>query len=328
MSILITGSGGFVGRNLVELFLKDKYSVLSPSKDELDLTNPNEVGKYFKKNHIETIIHCATTSRNGTSYPVNTCENNLRMFFNIERHMTPSMKMINLGSGSEYSRSHWYKKMSEEYFGKYIPEDSHSYSKYLISKYIQDTNSENLICFRIFGIFGKDENYRYKFISNSIVKNLLGMPIVINQNVIYDYLYSNDLYKIVVYFVNNKTKEKIFNITPTESIDLLTIAGLVNKVSDHKCEIRVLNPGVGVEYSGDNKRLISEIGKFQFTTYERAIADLSGHYKKIKNTLDVNAIKEDLYLNYAKELRKKYFIKDDENGEGKTSEIQAERRKW
>jgi len=311
MSILITGSEGFVGRNLAELFLKDKYPVLFPSQDELDLTKTDEVGKYFKKNHIETIIHCATTLRKGTSYPANTCENNLRMFFSIEKHLTPSMKMINLGSGSEYARSHWHKKMPEEYFGKYIPEDSHSYSKYLISRYIQNTNSENLICFRIFGIFGKYEDYRYKFISNSIVKNLLGMPIAINQNVIYDYLYINDLYKILVYFVNNKTNNKIFNITPTESIDLLTIAELINKVSDNKCEIKVLNPGIGVEYSGDNKRLLSEIVKFQFTTYERAIADLFGYYKKIKDTLDVDAIKQDLYLDYAKELRKKYFIKDD-----------------
>ncbi|MDD5197121.1 MAG: NAD(P)-dependent oxidoreductase [Candidatus Omnitrophota bacterium] len=310
MSILITGSGGFVGRNLAESFSKDKYSVLSPSKAELDLTKPDAIGRYFKKNRIETIIHCATTSRKGASYPVDTCENNLRMFFNLEKHMTPSMKMINLGSGSEYARSHWHKKMPEEYFGKYVPEDSHGYSKYLISKYIQDANRENLFCFRIFGIFGKHEDYRYKFISNSIVKNLLGLPIIINQNVIYDYLYINDLYEILVFFVNNKTKKKIFNITPAEPIDLVAIARLINKISGNKCEIKVLNPGIGVEYSGDNKRLLSEIGKFKFIAYEKAIADLFGYYKKIKDTLDVDAIKRDLYLNYAKELRKKYFIKN------------------
>jgi GDP-L-fucose synthase len=75
----------------------------------------------------------------GKAYPPETCENNLRMFFNLEKNLNPSMKMIALGSGSEYARSHWRKKMPEEYFGKHTPEDSHSYSKYLISKYIQDT---------------------------------------------------------------------------------------------------------------------------------------------------------------------------------------------
>ncbi|MEK7133342.1 MAG: NAD(P)-dependent oxidoreductase [Patescibacteria group bacterium] len=191
-----------------------------------------------------------------------------------------------------------------------MPEDSHSYSKYLISKYIRDTNAKNLICLRIFGIFGKYENYRYKFISNAIVKSLLGMSIIINQNVIYDYLYITDLYKIIEYFINNKTKNKIFNVTPTESIDLVTIANIINKISGNKTEIQVLNQGIGVEYSGDNKKLLSEIGNFQFTSYEAAIADLYEYYRKNKDVLNVNAVKQDCYLDYAKELRKKYFYKN------------------
>jgi len=312
MSILITGAEGFVGRNLVEFFLSKKYSVLFPTEDELDLTHSDVVEKYLKDNPIETIIHCATTLRDGTSYPVNTCENNLRMFFNLQKHMIPSMKMINLGSGSEYGRKYWHKKMPEEYFNEHIPEDGHSYSKYLISKYIKEINNENLICLRIFGIFGKYEDYRYKFISNAIVKNLLKMPIVINQNVIYDYIYITDFFRIVEYFVNNKTKNKIFNVTPTESIDLVTIANLINKVSDSKSEIHVLNKGIGVEYSGDNRRLLSEIGDFQFTAPEAAIADLRKYYIEISDSLDVNAIKQDAYLGYAKKLHANYFCKQNE----------------
>ncbi len=310
MNILITGSKGFIGRNLAELFPQNKYTILSPLKDELNLAKSDDVDKYFKNNRVEAIIHSATTSIDGKSYPPETCENNLRMFFNLWKHASPSIKMINLGSGSEYARSYWHKKMPEEYFGEHIPEDSHSYSKYLISKYIRDTNAKNLICLRIFGIFGKYENYRYKFISNAIVKSLLGMSIIINQNVIYDYLYITDLYKIIEYFINNKTKNKIFNVTPTESIDLVTIANIINKISGNKTEIQVLNQGIGVEYSGDNKKLLSEIGNFQFTSYEAAIADLYEYYRKNKDVLNVNAVKQDCYLDYAKELRKKYFYKN------------------
>lgn len=312
MNILITGAEGFVGHNLVELFLDNKYSVLFPTKDELDLTDSDSVGEYLKNNPIETIIHCATTSRDGTSYPVNACQNNLRMFFSLLKHMTSSMKMINLGSGAEYGRKYWHKKMPEEYFDEHIPEDEHSWAKYLISKYIKDINNENLICLRIFGIFGKYEDYRYKFISNAIVKNLLKMPIVINQNVIYDYIYITDFFKIVEYFVNYKTKHKIFNVTPTESIDLLTIAHLINEVSDYKSEIHILNKGIGVEYSGDNRKLLSAIGNFQFTAPAAAIADLRQYYIKIKNSLDTRAIKQDAYLEYAKKLRQDYFSKSRE----------------
>lgn len=307
MSILITGAEGFVGRNLVELFSAEQYPVFSPTRDELDITDFNRVGEYLKNNSIETIIHCATTLREGTTYPPDTCQNNLRMFFNLQQQMTSAMKLINLGSGSEYDRKYWHKKMPEEFFSRHVPADEHSYAKYLISKYIKDTDNENLICLRIFGIFGRYEDYRYKFISNAIVKNLLKMPIVINQNVIYDYICIHDFYRIVKHFVNNTTKQKIFNITPTESIDLLTIAALINKVSEYKSEIHILNHGIGVEYSGDNKKLISELGDFQFTPYEASIADLYAYYRERVNTLDAEAVKKDEYLGYAQTLHRDYF---------------------
>jgi len=312
MSILITGAEGFVGRNLVESFLGKKYSVLFPSQDELDLTNAEDVGKYFKSNTIESVIHCATTMKDGTSYPANTCENNLRMFFNLQRHVTSSMKLLNLGSGGEYGIKHWRKKMPEEYFDENVPGDDHCYAKYLVSKYINDMNSEDLTCLRIFGIFGKYEDYRYKFISNVIAKNLLKMPVVINQNVVYDYIYITDFIRIVEYFLNNKTSNRIYNITPTESIDLLSIVSIVNKVSEYKSDIQVLNSGVGTEYTGDNKKLLSEIGEFRFTPYTEAITELYGYYKERINDLDADAIKQDKYLDYAKKINDKYFSKENE----------------
>ena len=312
MAILITGAKGFVGRNLVEFFKEKKYSVLFPTQKELDLRNSDDVARYFQNNLIECIVHCATTLREGTTYPPDTCENNLRMFFNLQKHNDSSIKMINLSSGSEYARKYLQKKMPENYFDKHVPEDSHSYSKYLITKYIRDANCENIISLRIFGIFGKYEDYRYKFISNSIVKNLLKMPIVINQNVVYDYLYIDDFAKIVEFFVKNKTTNKIFNVNPTKSIDLLTIANLVNKVSDYQSEIYVLNEGIGIKYSGDNSALLAEIGDFEFTEYGVAVAKLYQYYKDIAKELDVETIKQDPFLSYAKKLHRQYFRKYNE----------------
>lgn len=309
MNILITGSSGFVGRNLVEAFSRDGYTVLAPLRVELNLVEAESVEKFFKEHHVDVIIHSAAASLTGKTYSPEACEHNLRMFFNLQRQMTPAMKMIRLGSGSEYGRSHWRKKMEEQYFDKYIPEDGNSYSKYLISKYIRDIQSEQIKSLRLFGIFGKYEDYRYKFISNSIVKSLFGMPIVINQNVVYDYLYITDLHKIIEHFTHHDTESNIFNITPTESIDLVTIANIINEISGNNTEIQVLNPGIGVEYSGDNTRLLSEMGDLQFTPYKTAIADLYEYYKNIKDDLDADAIKQDLYLNYAKELRNNYFEK-------------------
>lgn len=312
MNILITGGEGFVGRNLAEHFTINKYPVLCPRQDELDLVDTEAVDGYFKRHSIDTIIHCATTLRDGTAYPTNTCENNLRMFFNLQRQLTSSMKLINLGSGSEYSRKYWHRKMPEDYFDKQVPDDSHSYAKYLISKSISDSRDDNCISLRIFGIFGKYEDYRYKFISNSIAKYLLKMPIVINQNVIYDYLYIQDFSRIIELLINKRTGSRIFNTTPTDSIDLLSIANIINQLGSHKSEIQILNKGIGVEYTGCNQRLLSELGGFKFMSYQDSISALYVYYKKNLHMLNESELRKDAFLDYAKELKNKYFINKNE----------------
>ena len=55
--------------------------------------------------------------------------------------------------------------MKENYFGKYIPvkSDIYSFSKYQIAKDIE-SKKKNIYNLRGFGIFGKYEDYRRRFI--------------------------------------------------------------------------------------------------------------------------------------------------------------------
>ncbi|OEJ69568.1 NAD-dependent epimerase/dehydratase family protein [Magnetovibrio blakemorei] len=308
MNILITGAEGFVGKNLVENFQSDGYSVLHPTVQELDLTCSQSVSAYLNEHAVDVIVHSATTLRRGTSYPADVCENNLRMFFNLVRAKRFSTKLINFGSGSEYSRKYWYAKMPETFFDRHVPDDSHSFSKYVISKYIESCDVGEMVTLRIFGIFGKYEDYKYKFLSNSISKNLMNIDIVINQNVVYDYIYIEDFYRVVRHFVENNSHYKSYNVTPIEPINLIEIANLVNEVSDHIVPVVVLNDGVGVNYSGHNARLMSELTDFSFMSYKDAIADLYSYYKNNISMLDEVALRNDDYLNYAKKLRTEYFV--------------------
>lgn len=308
MHLLITGAEGFVGRNLAEAFRERGLPILAPPRRELDLLDEIAVEKYLAHHSIDTVIHCATTERIGTVYPENTCEMNLRMFFNLQRRLRPGQRLINLGSGSEYSRKHWHRKMPETFFDVHVPPDGHSYAKYLISKFIEETGRPEYISLRIFGIYGRYEDYRYKFVSNAIVKNLLGMPIVINQNVMYDYLYITDFIRIVEKLLAApKWPHRSVNVTPDAPIDLVTLARLINEVSDHPSELQVLHAGLGTEYSGDNTRLLETIGGFSFLDHREAIADLTRYYLGIRNSLDVEAIRRDAYLDYAKNLKATYF---------------------
>jgi len=110
-------------------------------------------------------------------------------------------------------------------------------------------------------------------------------------------LYMDDFVKIVECFIYKKPERKHYNVTPTESIDLLTAAEMINQVGGFESEIRVLNEGMNAEYTGDNSRLLSEIGgDFKFTEYQKAFAALFKYYSRVLDALDIETIRKDPYL--------------------------------
>jgi len=301
--IFITGARGFIGKNIVEyLSGKDSYILFFPYHNELELLDTEAVSDFILKNKIDIIIHAASVGgTRKTAYDsgkTDIVSRNLRMFFNLSKHIDSVEKFILLGSGAEYSIKHYQPKMKEDYFGTFIPLDDYGFSKYVCSKYIEKSNK--MINLRLFGVFGKHEDYQYRFISNSIVKNILGLPIVINQNVFFDFLYIDDLVKIVEYFINNNARHKFYNACTGSSIDLKTIAGKINEISGRPSDIIVNNPGLNVEYSGDNARLLTELKGYNFTPLEDALKELYGWYKDNLDKIDKKAIEKDEYIKYCR----------------------------
>ena len=303
MKILITGSEGFIGKN-IKIHLKKKgYKLISPTFRELDLRKSLAVKKFFTKNKdINCIVNCATTQQINKTYDNKVNEYNLRIFFNLINFKKKSTKLINLGSGSEYSRNSWIKKMKENYFGLFIPNDSHSFSKYIQSNFIENSKDNNLYHLRLFGIFGKYEDYKYKFISNTIAKAIHSMPIVINQNCIYDYIYIDDFVKILELFIKKNPQKKIFNVTPTQSTDLISITKKILDILKIDLKIKILKDGYGRECTGDNSALLKTFPKIKFNSYDKSISFLISHIKKNKSLINFKALKDDKFLNYAKKI--------------------------
>lgn len=296
MNIFITGASGFVGSHLKEYLLSHHHDTLfTPSSKELDLSDEKAVDKYIVENKIDIIVH--TANRGGgrdTADMKNVTEYNLRIFFNLAKHEKDVKKIISFGSGAEYGKHHPIIEAKEDDYLKALPLDEYGFYKSITSRYIE--RSQNIIQLRIFGAYGEHENYRYKFISNAIVKNLLHLPIAINKNVYFDYIYIDDLVKIIDFFIYNDTKEKIYNVTTGTKVDLITLANLVNKVSDFKSEISVINEGLNHEYTSNNERLLKELGNFQFTSHQSAIAKMRHYFQENLDTLDSQTIKDDPYL--------------------------------
>lgn len=297
MNIFITGSNGFVGSHLKEYLSKNysQYILFTPSSKELDLADENKVDKYILSNKIDIIIHLANRGGGRDTIDMkNVTEYNLRIFFNIAKHEKNVKKIISFGSGAEYGKHKPIIDVKEEDYLLFQPLDEYGFYKSITSKYIE--KCKNIVQLRIFGAYGKYENYRFKFISNAIVKNLLHLPIIINKNVYFDYIYIDDLVKMIDWFVHNDAKEKIYNVTTGKKIDLITLANLVNEVSDFKSEIKVLNDGLNNEYTSSNDRLMNELVNFKYTSHEDAIANMRKYFSDNLETLDKEIIMNDPYL--------------------------------
>lgn len=286
MKILITGGTGFIGKNLKEQ-LSAYYEVFAPTSKELDLLNEDKVKNYLVKNKIQTVIHCAT--HNGTKVSNKDLalvfKNNLRMFFNLARCHKSYNRMIYFGSGAEYDSRYYRPKMKEEYFGRHVPEDDYGFSKYIMAEYIK--NVPNIYDLRLFGCFGKYEDWRIRFISQSICRVINDIDISINKNVYFDYLYIDDLVKIIKKFIDKKKiQNQHYNVCTGKKISLLTLANIIIKHSKKDIRISIMERGLKKEYSGDNRLLLKAVGNFEFVSIEKAIGDLYDWYSKNQNIID------------------------------------------
>lgn len=275
--ILITGSSGFIGRNLAEQ-LSDTYVILQPSSCELDLLIKERVKTYLKENNVDLVIHSANcnNTRKKDVTPYDSLDGNLRMFFNLAAYNHLYEKMYYFGSGAEYDMNSYIPFMQEEYLGIHIPKDPYGFSKYVMSEY--SSRSDNIFDLTLFGVFGKYEEWERRFISNAICRALMDLPITIQKNVYYDYLWIDDLVNIMRWFLSHNPRYKHYNVCTGRKIDLYTLACMVRKITNVSCEIVVEKAGLKKEYTGDNSRLLEEIGEYKFADYYKTIETLVDYY--------------------------------------------------
>lgn len=286
-NILLTGGSGFIGKNIKESYLSKKYNIISPSSSDLNLSNENSVDEFFRNHNVDIVIHAAVKPGHRNAKDLsNLFYTNTRMFFNLERHRDKYEKMLILGSGAIYDMRKYRPKMKEKEWIDNIPADEHGYCKYVCEKVIE--NSRNIYDLRIFGIFGKYEDYSIRFISNAICKALFDLPITIKQDRKFDYLYINDLMPVLEWFIENIPQYHSYNITPSASISLLDLAKIVLNISGKDLPIEIFQEGLGLEYTGDNSRIKSEFPGYIQQNIEESVRELYNWYSINKDTLNKN----------------------------------------
>lgn len=283
--ILLTGASGFIGKNIKEA-LSDRYELYCPSSQELDLKDTDHVEAYLKQHFFDVVLH--TANRNDTRNQIPAYEvlnGNLRMFYNLERCNDLYGKMIYLGSGAEYDRSNNIPYITEEYFDTSVPKDAYGLAKYIMAKTCVQKDNIYELC--LFGVYGKYEEWERRFISNAICRVLKGMDITLQKNVYFDYLWIDDLVKIIPFFVEKDNLQyKRYNVCRGKKFDLYSLALTVKKILNSECAILVGEPGWKREYTASNCRMLNEMGGFVFTDLESTIASLCEYYKKHISEID------------------------------------------
>jgi nucleoside-diphosphate-sugar epimerase len=260
MKILITGSNGFIAKELIFRLERNGHEIIATNRDSLDVLDSYVVDKFFNKNTVDVVIHCAISGgrRNQHDTP-HVLHNNKLMFESLVRHRDKYGLMITFGSGTEKDKYQNIHSCLEEEFvdqNKSIPADYYGLSKYAIAKRIYDIN-DNILNLRIFNVFGEYEATD-RMIKANIINYCNKKPIEIHKDRTMDFVGAEDLYRVVEYYINcgaENVEGRSINISYEKKTTLQQVAQIINSLSSHKSQIIIKESGMGPSYCGDGRRL-------------------------------------------------------------------------
>ena len=150
MKILLTGSTGMVGRNILENNNISKFDILSPDSSALNLLNYLDVDKYIKINNPDFVIHAAGKVggiQANMTQPVSFLVENMDMGRNVilASKNNEVKNLINLSSSCMYPRAAK-NPLSEELIlkGELEPtNEGYALAKIMTTKLCEYINKEN-----------------------------------------------------------------------------------------------------------------------------------------------------------------------------------------
>ncbi len=250
MKILITGGSGFIGKSLIKA-LNQEHDIFSPSSQELDLTNSHDTKKYLQNKYFDWVIHCAIKGgRRISEDGEDVAYKNLKMFFNLMNSKDRFGKFINFASGAEFDRTSAINSNKNNLL-KCYPTDPYGMSKNIISRILQ--GCINCYNFRIFGVFGIDEDEQ-RFIKSNIKRYKNKENLKIYQEKAFDFFYIDDLIQVIKYYINNPKYplDSDMDLVYQFKYKLTDIGNIINDLDSHNVLVEVENYKEATPYLGKN----------------------------------------------------------------------------
>jgi CDP-paratose synthetase len=253
--ILITGSTGFVGSNIISLLLKKNvyiYDVLRNKNKKnkkirdfkknnnyspIFYKNFNELEKKLKKIKIDIVINCATyyTGKNNIKSIENLVQTNI-IFCSVILEILKNKikKFINFGSMMEYSRGN-----------HFSPKNFYAITKYTFQKIEEfyKLNNKNIKFFdlKLYETYG-DNDVRKKIIPTIIKSYSNNKSIkIVSKNLKMNFIHIESLVKAIYMIIFNKIKEGEYCLKNNKFIIIQQLIKSLNKKLKKKIKTKYLS---------------------------------------------------------------------------------------
>jgi len=290
MTVLITGSAGFVGRNLVKV-MKDRNIELlatdiinSPFDDveyvKLDITNREDVFKVFKDYGISFVFHLAAHPLSASiKEPVRNAMINIIGSLNImDASREFGVEKIIFSSASSIVGEVMKNPVSEDHPCK--PKTPYGVAKFCVEHYLrvyQELYGLDYVIFRFFNVYGP---YQYPS-SGALIPVVMERIIKGQEVVIYgdgstarDFIYVEDIADFYVETMRQRNiKNEVFNMGTGKLTTVKEVVELIAKVvgKEPKIVYRPKKPGEIMNFSADVTKLKDFFGKVPKTTLEEGL---------------------------------------------------------
>ncbi len=276
--ILITGSGGFVGKNLIR-FLKDYSFQIIETKDKSFDLKLNESWEQIEK--CDYLIHLAGKSfvPNSWEEPAKFIENNILLITNALEYCKVNKTKLIFLSSYLYGNC---KKLPIKENSPIEATNPYALSKLLSEKlcYFYKNNFQvNNIILRVFNLYGpgQPKDYLLSKITNQVKnENIIKVDSLSPKR---DYVYIDDLCSAIVKAINYKGDENIFNIGSGKSYSVKEIIDFIQNIYGTSFDIKekeIIRKNEILNTIADINLAKKELGWFP-------IYDLKEGLKKIKN---------------------------------------------
>jgi GDP-L-fucose synthase len=250
MKILITGARGFVG-SFIAKHLADKHTLLTPTRQELDLTNLEQVGEWFNNNEVDVVLHCALSGREVlSSTDPQYLSDGLLMFRNLWLQKHQYKRFVHLGTAYEFDLTKNNENVLEHEFVHHLPKTSYGYAKNVAARIIRDT--PGFYNLKLFGVFHETESAN-RFFQRVVQQD----EVIINNDIYLDYIYLPDILPMLERMVEGRSQHSDVNMVYPHKYRLSEMAEILCRhLGLSLTKIKIKNP-IGNNLTGDSVVLSS-----------------------------------------------------------------------